>query len=235
MEVATTVTQRFAEAVAKRDEAAALGCAREWHGDRDGPARLYNQLVGAPVGLEVVGAAQVGSAGRAAQVVAITQGGQRVDHLTLLGEGEPFLITGVATKATHVESFLAGHAPAVLAWDELAPDPMAHAAAEALARTLARGAAGEADASDALGEAMSSAPGATVVIGYLAHAASRGGALEVVDARGLPSLGRAVVSAQIVIAGSEPELLFLYVDHLAGAVQWRAWTPYFSGDKLLAR
>lgn len=237
MEVAsvTGVAQKFAAAVVSHDEAAARGCARMWQGDRDGPARLYRQLVDQAAGLAVVGEPQQGTDGRAAQPVAITQGGKQVAQLTLIGEGEPFLWTGVATNDLRVARFLAGEAPAVVAFDELPADPAARAAVEALARSLA-GASDE--HSEALGAAMSSGAGAVVVVGYLAHAASQGAKLEVIDARGLPRLGRAVVSVNLVVDGGDPETIFVYLDHdadPAAPVRWLAWTPYFSGDTLLAR
>ena len=181
---ATAVAQRFAAAVAASDEAAARGCAREWLGDRDGPARLYNQLAGQPVALEVVGPARSGTEGRAAQPMAITQHGQAVEQLTLVGDGAPFQITGVATSDAHLEGFLDGSVPAVLAWDQLTPDPEARAAAEALAKTVEAAAGGP--PSVELSEAMSSGPGAIVTVGRLADASkSRGGHLEIVEARGL--------------------------------------------------
>ena len=233
MEV-TPTAQKFASAIANNDEAAARSCVREWCADGDGPARLFHQLVGQPVGLEVTGAAQPGKEGRAAQPVAIVQGGKPVEQLTLLGDGEPFLLTGVATREPHLARFLAGEAPAVVTWDVLPPDPAARDVVVALAETLARAATGQADASTELGTAMSSGPGAVVVVGYLAAAVSRGARIEVGEARGLPRIGRAAVSATILIAGSEPEQIFVYLDH-ATSTRWLAWTPYFSGDTLLAR
>ena len=230
MEVAATIARRFASALADRDEAAARACAHEWRTGRDGPARLFHQLVGEPVELVLVGAPQVGEVRRAAQVIDILQGGVPVERVTLLGDGKPFLLTGATTNSAHVACFLANQAPAVLAWDELTPDRAARVAAESLARTLDGVAAGDEDPTLALGSARSGEGGALVVIAHLAVAVARGARLDIVDARGLPRLGRGVISARI-----EEEPIFLYVDHATDSATpiWRTWTPYFSGSTLL--
>ena len=217
---ATEVVRRFAAALAARDETAARACASAWVADRDGPARLYNQLVRAPVSLDVVGDAQAGTGTRAAQAVGIVHGGQVVERQMLLCEGEPMQITGVATSAAHVGHFLAGTAPAVIAWADLVADPDARAAAEALASTLV----------SAAGAEPIEAGGDIAVIAYLASLVAGGARIEVVDARRLPELGRSVVEARVVRDGGEPEAVFLYLD----STGWRAQTPFFSATTFVA-
>jgi hypothetical protein len=235
---ASEVARKFAAAVAAKDEAAARSCVAQWQPDRDGPAKLYTSLAGAPVGLEAVGDARTGEAGRAAQELAIVEGGKHVDQLWLLGEGEPFKATGVATKEPHLARFLAGEAPARIAWDTLEPDPAATAAVKALVAALDKSAGGSMDAAKQLGVAMSDDDG-TATVGYIAAAYSRGAKLEIVDARGLGKLGRGVVETRLVgdpqgTNGGEPERVFLYLDH-GTPVRWRKWLPYFNGDALVAK
>ncbi len=218
---ATEVARRFAAALAARDETAARSCASAWVADRDGPARLYNQLVSAPVSLDVVGDAETGTGTRAAQAVGIVHGGKIVERQMLLCEGEPMLIAGVATSAPHVGHFLAGTVPAVIAWADLTPDPDARAAAEELASALVSAAGGTEPVE---------APGNVGVIAYVANLVAGGARLAVVDARGLTTLGRAAVEILATPNSGEPETLVLYRD----ADGWRAWTPFFSATTFVA-
>src|SRR5688572_26048717 len=119
-DAARVTVGRFAAAILARDEAGARACAADWERSSDGAARLYGQLTDEEgCRIEVAGASLLGAAGRVVVPVVVRAGGRIVQKLSLLGDGYPWRIAGVAVNETHVDCYLAAEAPARLAWREL--------------------------------------------------------------------------------------------------------------------
>lgn len=236
-----SLVRRFAGMIAARDEASARGlCAgNAWDAATNSLAQLYRQLTGRGRRwtLEIAGQPRTSESPRAVVRCNIKrQDRGSAGTVAILCDRIPCRVVGWTKSDLFAERFLDGVAPPHLGLDDLDQDERMHERACELAEMLARAAAGDPDAAQALQEQTEGTGPATEVMRYLQTRTAAGAQLEIMRTLRFANNGRVIVDAALMDPPGRGlwESIWLYADEGKNrAFLWRDRTAIFDMDTLL--